>query len=303
MNNVNLFDECFKHPNKYLNQSTKDILNRFALVATNPKVKKCLKANKALIKLLDGYDGSDACVEKIDVCLKVKGMNMSPFSQYLMVHDVTYDIYEKDLTVPEKKFLIESYVKDRHSMYKKDGYSDTLFQVLSDSYSHKRKGKVGVLKIKKFCESRGLKRLTSANEIANEKYYILPDGGDKKLFEEILAKFNIAFEFRKEHQGKLPDALLKNGNRFWLVEHKLSKGTGGGQDKQMTEIIEFIKYSEKTVGYISFLDGVLFNELEKPNAGNKLSVCREQILGYLAKNANNLFLNEFGFNKFLGTEF
>ncbi len=49
------------------------------------------------------------------------------------------------------------------------------------------------------------------------------------------------------------------------MEHKHMKESGGGQDKQMSEIIDFISHKDKKVSYISFLDGVYFNLLSDKN--------------------------------------
>lgn len=51
-------------------------------------------------------------------------------------------------------------------------------------------------------------------------------------------------ESAKNEQGKLPDMVFSVGEHHFVVEMKSMKGSGGGQDKQLTEVIDFIRYSE-----------------------------------------------------------
>ncbi len=85
------------------------------------------------------------------------------------------------------------------------------------------------------------------------------------------------------------------------MEHKHMKESGGGQDKQMTEIIDFVSYNDNGVGYISFLDGVYFNLLSDKNiTSGKSFIQRSKIYKNLNNNKQNYFINTRGFVKFLG---
>jgi hypothetical protein len=128
-------------------------------------------------------------------------------------------------------------------------------------------------------------------------YYIFPDNGDKKLFKKILNEENIRFDFASSKQGKNPDALIRINDKIIIVEHKNIKSTGGGQDKQIVEIIDFIKRGERGIYYVSYLDGVLFNEFETPSPTNKLSIIVSDISDNLNNNPYNYFVNTYGFEK------
>lgn len=302
INNTKLFEECFKHLACNVDKVARDTLNSVIIEKDKNNSNKLLEKNSELIKLLDDYkafnnknDNSNklATIYKIDKCLSYKGMNLSPFSQYLMVHDVTHKLYLDELSEEEKMYIIESYLNDRHELYKKYKYSDIAFQIMYDNYSHKRKSMIGVKKLEKTFDEFNIPHY---DNIDDDIYYILSDSSDKKIFNTILKKFNIKFEFGTSHQGKKPDALIKYKDKFIIVEHKRMKESGGGQDKQLTEIIEFIKYSEKKVYYVSYLDGLYFKKLENPSKDNKLCVDRNDIVANLKNNQNNYFVNEYGFN-------
>ena len=80
------------------------------------------------------------------------------------------------------------------------------------------------------------------------------------------------------------------------------KEGGGGQDKQINEIISFIilTVTNKKIHYISFLDGIYFNlfankTLNKEKILNQLNNIKHN----LKNNKQNYFLNTVGFKKLL----
>ena len=97
--------------------------------------------------------------------------------------------------------------------------------------------------------------------------------------------------------------IIKNGENIFIIEHKHMKEGGGGQDKQINEVISFIGFSESNsrIHYISFLDGIYFNlfankkYLHKGKILNQLS----NIKINLKRNKQNYFVNTSGFKKFL----
>lgn len=310
VNNYVLFNECLEHKVNNIDYSARYILNKVIIPKKNDKNNLLLNKNDELVELLIQYNNykklndishDEEIILKIDDCLKFDGMNFSPFSQYLMIHDITYNMYLEELSFDEKKYIIDSYLEDRHEMYMNYAYSEIVFQVLNDNYSHKRKSVLGVEKLKKICEKYNIKKLS--DNITDDIYYILPDSGDRNQFKEILKKNNIKFSFANNHQDKMPDLLIKFYDSFIIVEHKKIKELGGGQDKQMTEIIDFIKYDERGIYYVSYLDGILFNELKNPKETNKIYRDKIDILNSLKENPYNYFVNEFGFLKLIDSFF
>ena len=85
------------------------------------------------------------------------------------------------------------------------------------------------------------------------------------------------------------DLIVKYKNKVFLVEAKHLNTSGGGQDKQISELIEILTLKEKipNISYISFLDGSYPNILLSNNkAGDKLKTQRKEIKRYLKKNQN-----------------
>ena len=87
-------------------------------------------------------------------------------------------------------------------------------------------------------------------------------------------------------------------SRIFLLEAKHINTSGGGQDKQISELIEILSLKEKNshISYVAFFDGRYSNEiLSNNNAGEKLKSQRKEIKKYLSKNPNNYWLNTAGF--------
>lgn len=306
LNNIELFNECLENRVPNIDVIAREALNKKIIPEEKAEYSKLLAKNIELIELIIKYNNyningdssyNSEIISKIDECLNYEGMNLCPFSQYLMVHDLTHDIYLKELTNEEKEYLINCYIEDRHQMYLNHDYSDIIFQVLNDNYSHKRKSAIGVEKLRRTCEENEIYHFDG--NYNKEKYFLLPDNGEKEEFKYALKMFHIKFDFALSHQDKMPDAFIKLNNKFVIVEHKKMKSTGGGQDKQITEIIDFIKYSERDVYYISYLDGILFNQLIDPPKRRKIYRSKNDILVNLQNNPYNYFVNEYGFNKLL----
>lgn len=307
LNNLDLFNECLEHPAKNIDPIARDALNRVVLPNNISVSTELLARHSRLVELITSYAHCknigdrlriEEIIAEIDECLRFEGMNFCPFSQYLMVHDATYKMYLDKLANDEKEYILDRYLEDRHQLYLDRGYSDIVFQALTDSYSHKRKGVMGVEKLKRICNELNVPKIDNESRIGNDLYYILPDAGDNKLFNKILEANHINFGFRGTHQGKMPDLLIKVGDdTFLIAEHKRLKESGGGQDKQMTEIIDFVGHNERKVHYVSFMDGILFNELIQPNNDNKLYRDKQSIYANLENCPFNYFVNEFGFNK------
>ena len=101
----------------------------------------------------------------------------------------------------------------------------------------------------------------------------------------------------------MPDFLIKNNDHIFIVEHRHMKESGGGQDKQINEVISFISFSESNVKihYISFLDGIYFNLFinKKYFEEDEISHQLKNIKRSLNQNKQNYFVNTKGFDKLL----
>ena len=91
-----------------------------------------------------------------------------------------------------------------------------------------------------------------------------------------------------------------NGEYF-IVEMKSMKGSGGGQDKQLTEVINFIRYAESDehIHYITYLDGEYSNLLHSGTTQPKIRRQYDDAMACLRSHPGNYFLNTAGFEEFI----
>lgn len=200
--------------------------------------------------------------------------------------------------------ILPDFIKDRHSLYKTHGYSFSTLQVLSDSKAHKWNGNTGNKKITDILNNHWFKYYNSNNFIdfiSSDKVYIYPDKNDKFLFDKIINHYNIKFERSKKHENKQTDCLFKIWDHIFIMEHKHMKESWWWQDKQMSEIIDFISYNDwNNIHYISFLDGIYCNILwDNSIRSGKSHTQRINIIEHLSLNKQNYFVNTYGFNKLI----
>ncbi len=111
-------------------------------------------------------------------------------------------------------------------------------------------------------------------------------------------KKNLSIKLATKKQNKKLDLIIKINGRIFLCEAKHLNTSGGGQDKQIAELIEIISLKEqnKNISYVVFLDGSYSNILlGKNNCGEKLTTQRKEIKRYLLNNPQNFWVNTAGF--------
>lgn len=230
-----------------------------------------------------------------------KNINLTPFCQFFSVYNSSFDEYLKYTNEQKFIFLKEilvKYCEKRHKVYKSFGYSVVPLQVVSDLYSHKRKGTAQIKKLKKLLEPYNLKELSDKDGIpsdillSEDDYYFTSDKKGKKLFDSLIESLNLEMKSREKKHDKYPDFVFKHNGEYFIFELKSIKGSGGGQNQSMNELIDFISYSEisRNVHYCSFIDASYANTLFTDNSP-KITKQRKSIEDAISRNQCNYFLN------------
>ncbi len=251
------------------------------------------KDKKAVENILD---------EIYEIITSIDKIQYTEFIAFWKVLDMSFSVFKK---LPNKKVilaeLLEKYCSRRRKLYDKFGYSNVTVQALYDNGTSRKQGTTGIIKVLNLARKilslnedehlRTIEKIKSCN-----RGYFLPDKGDKNLFESFCKSFGIIYQFGEDHQGKVPDFVLKIDNHFFIIEAKHIKEAGGAQDKQIVETIEFIKYVEnsKFIHYISFMDGVYFNNFILIPPSEKVINQRRDIEKHLKDNPTNFFVNTAG---------
>ncbi|OGE80568.1 MAG: hypothetical protein A2660_00190 [Candidatus Doudnabacteria bacterium RIFCSPHIGHO2_01_FULL_45_18] len=318
MTNLELFEYSLKNPEPLIDEayvkSENIILAKYGkkpnkLMVTNIELLENIVAYKVALKSGNSKALREA-IDNIRVCLKTTGINYSEFPSFWAVTDVSHSSYKKLSESEQIEFLenvLKKYIKHRHPIYSGYGYTHSTLQVGKDAKAHKQSG---VLGIKKVCSILNKKRFHALGDLslknlkAKNLVYISTDKTGKKLFKEIIKQYSISFMWGKKSDDKMPDILFKIKNHFFIVEHKHMKEGGGGQNKQINEVIKFISYSEprssKRIHYITFLDGLYFNLLNRTfKKKSKVPTQVANIKKALRQNENNYFVNTAGFKELL----
>ena len=314
MTNQELFDYSGRNPEPIIDP----YYNKGSVVITpTAKEKNALMlGNERLIELItvfnylvnSGKPKDDAEVQAViaktmKVLDDVDGINFSAFSQFFMVYNSAHSSYLNYTEMEKREFVYQMlclFCKERHPLYMSHGYTNSILQVVSDNYSHKRNSKTSIVKILDKMKPYSFKRLLNEDFERSKDFYLLPDKGDSALFKKFKKAYSVEMVSAKSEQDKLPDMLFKFKEQFYIMEMKTMKGSGGGQDKQLVEVINFIRYAEKDkrIHYITFMDGEYVNMLFRSQQP-KIRRQYADIVNCLKSNPGNYFVNTAGFVKLM----
>jgi hypothetical protein len=316
INNIKLFEFCLQNPEPTLDENyfkhsdiiishkadkpTQLMINNFELLEAISAFSFAKKNNSPAT--------IEAAIEKIQKLTKTKNINYSEFVSFWPTLDLSHSIFAKLSDGQQKqalKQILEKYLDSRHQLYSSHGYSCNTLQVGKDAKAHKENGSLGIQKVSKILKEFGFENCDSESVSdfisGGEKKFLESDKKGKKLFKKLLLHYKIKFTWSEKKEEKMPDLLIRNKNQIFVVEHKHVKEGGGGQDKQINEIITFIEASEsqKNIHYISFLDGIYFNLLVETDSLKLTKITNQsnKILKNLTENQKNYFVNTAGFKK------
>lgn len=318
IDNIKLFEFSLNNPEPIIDEFY--LKNGNLIISKNPKdPTDLMKKNLDLLESISAYNfakknknqaTAKEAIKKILEIVKNKNINYSEFVSFWPVVDISYSLFNK-MTDDEQlkiiKNIVEKYIELRHNLYSSYGYTPTTLQVGKDAKAHKESGNLGIYKVSKVLNKAGYKK-ANAEKLENfvsqkGKLYIESDKKGKDLFKHLLDFYKIKFLWSKKKEQKMPDFLIKNDEDIFIVEHKHMKEGGGGQDKQINEVISFIGFSERNpkIHYISFLDGVYFNLFTNKKYLSKGKILNQlkNIKRNLKRNKQNYFVNTAGFKKLL----
>ncbi|MGB2762562.1 MAG: hypothetical protein WBC21_03430 [Minisyncoccales bacterium] len=168
-------------------------------------------------------------------------------------------------------------------------------QAILDSKAPARKGKCGEIKLLSLLQKAGINEVKIWDDFFSQKECVAQFS---KSFNLKNVRKNLDAKIKTKKQNKKLDLIIKVNNKIFLAEAKHLNTSGGGQDKQISELIEILSLKEKNknIFYIVFLDGNYSNILlVNEKCGDKLKTQRKEIQKYLKSNPRNYWLNTSGF--------
>ena len=147
-------------------------------------------------------------------------------------------------------------------------------QAILDTNSSRKKGKCGETKLIHILKELDFKEVFDWNDFFKTNYCVVKFS---KKFNLKSVRKNLDIKIKTKKQNKTLDLIIKVKNKILLCEAKHLNTSGGGQDKQISELIEIIGLNEKNgVSYVSFLDGKYSNVLlGKSGYGDKIITQRK----------------------------
>ncbi len=187
-----------------------------------------------------------------------KVISYSSFSKFILLKNVSLDLIS-DLSDVEIINLIKDYKEYMYEYLLDDKLRDYLQIALAMSKASQSKGIAGQQKVKTQLECAGYSLAENYGELSKCKFTI-----NERIIKEYIDHNNIEFIWSKEKQNKMPDFLFINkfGDVF-IGEHKNIRESGGAQDKQINELISFIKKESNSIIFVAYCDGAYFNKAKK----------------------------------------
>jgi len=270
-----IFDEKHTKLQKYIS-NTKEIKNILITIRTLQKKNEDKKVIAKYFSELSKTLG--------------KFSNCSEFACFINACDSFLDLAKKDIVLLEK--IAQRYFSKR---ILNEAVPEEWIQAILDSNSGRKKGKSGEKKLLHILAKYGFQEVKTWEDFSNKRKCVAKFS---KIFSVKNVRRNLSIKLATKKQNKKLDLIVKVNEKIFLCEAKHLNTSGGGQDKQIAELIEIISLKEqnRNISYIAFLDGSYSNILlSDRNGGDKLITQRKEIKKYLLHNPNNFWVNTIGF--------
>lgn len=271
-----VFDDKNVDLNKYI-ENTKEIKNILITIKT-------LQERKERQTIIDKYF--------LELARTLgKFSNCSEFACFINACDNILDEAKNEITL--LKEITERYFKKRTL---NEMIPEEWIQAILDTNSSRKKGKCGENKLIYILKKQGFKEVSNWNDFLKTDYCVVKFS---KKFSLKNVRKNLGVKIKTKKQNKTLDLIIKAKDKIFLCEAKHLNTSGGGQDKQISELIEIMGLKEKNgISYIAFLDGKYSNVLlSEKDGGDKITKQRKEINKFLENNPDNYWLNTAGFEK------
>lgn len=288
--NQKLFNLSKNHPEEILDMN-------YIIVKEHHELQEIYNSavvfTKRLIEFKDSHLNRDNILDSI---INNWGNYISyiPFGGFINACGSNRDAVGKDKVLLNR--IIELYIENRNI----ENPRKSEIQSSIDRGTSRRKGNLGRIKLEEILTNADYIKQTSLDDLIRlEKGYGICTKNHFNL-NQLRSKLNIEISSAMKSQEKQLDFVIKNHNKYYILEQKNMGVSGGGQDKQIKELIEVISNTEKKnkdVFYISFIDGRYFQDVLLSEAPKNI----QQVIDIekALYSTDNFWLNTAGFKSFL----
>lgn len=273
-----VFDEKHAELDRYI-KSTKEIKNILITIKTlQDRKEKSAVIDKYFLELSKAID---------------KFSNCSEFACFVNACDNIINEAKDEITL--LKEITKRYFAKRTL---NEIAPEEWVQAILDTNSSRKKGKCGENKLIHLLKKQGFAEVFNWDDFLKTDYCVVKFS---QKFSLKNVRKNLRVKIKTKKQNKTLDLIIKTKDKILLCEAKHLNTSGGGQDKQISELIEIMSLKEENgISYIAFLDGKYSNVLlSDVGFGDKIMEQRKEIDKFLKNNPDNYWLNTAGFEKLI----
>lgn len=297
MDNLELLEYCNKNPEKFLdkNYMFADKHKELSLYVSKTKdIKNKLIAIRELLNKKDAVNVIDQLFMDLQKELD-KHSNFSEFISFVNACDSRLEEVKNDIDLLKQTTFLYLQYRDLNDIVPSEWV-----QALIDKSTSRKKGYSGENKLIDLLDKKGYKLEGSLKDFNGRQRCVSKFTNKGDFSNKNLRKiFNI--KIGKSTQNKKLDLLIKNKNDVYLLEAKHLNSGGGGQDKQIKELIDVIKNKSYQYHFVAFLDGIHSNTILSAGVSGsvspKIKAQYGDILKALKINKGNYWINTEGFQK------
>ena len=306
MNNIVLLKYCVKNPEKFLDNNYM-FVEKDNNLGTYVKKTQIIKHKLIAIKETLNKNKSKTVINQLFSELQkelAKYANYSEFGAFVNACDSKMEEVHNDIIL--LKEITYLYLKKRDL---NDIVPSEWIQALIDKGSSRKKGHAGENKLIKLLEKANFVRVKTMEDFNLNKKCVAKCSKRGKFSNKNI-KENFGVDIGGNNQDKALDLIIKNNSDTYILEAKHLNTGGGGQNKQILELIELIRNNTKSSRYhlVAFLDGIHSNtlldnknkNLESNKENNKIQNQYADLISTLKLRKSNYWINTAGFKKLFG---
>jgi|SRR3989339_1483757 len=299
MDNLKLLEYSIKHPEPLMDKNYM-FLNKHVDLQKYVKKTQNIKNILIAIKEMKSANISGKTIDKMYLKLDKELNNYSVFSEFsCFINACDLNNGEVRGKIDLLKKVTDYYLKHRDL---NDIVPAEWIQALIDKTTSRKKGQAGEKKLLQLLKTKRYNFVDTLEDFMSHNKSCARFSKKGGLSNKNL-KRELGVTIGKKNQDKKLDLLIKNNKNIYFLEAKHISTGGGGQNKQISELIDIIrlKTNNKNYHFISFLDGVHFNTLfkkhKKTKKSDKILIQQKDIKKALKVNKTNYFINTAGFKK------
>ncbi len=295
MNNLELLEYCKKNLETFLDKNYMFVDKHKELSLYVSKTKN-IKNKLIAIRELLGKNGASHVIDQLFMDLQKeldKHSNFSEFISFVNACDSRLEEVKKDMNLLKQTTYLYLEYRDLNDIVPSEWV-----QALVDKSTSRKKGHSGEKKLIDLLSKKGYKFVRSLKDFDSHQHCVVKFTNKGDFSNKNLKKI-LNVKIGKSTQNKKLDLLIKNKNGIYFLEAKHLNSGGGGQDKQIKELIDVIKIKSDQHHFVAFLDGIHSNTILSAigSASPKVKRQHQDILKALKLNERNYWINTEGFIK------